>query len=516
MRRFILLFLCLSFVFLCAESSLAATNPFVDVPLSHWAYDALGQLSASGVLSGYPDGLYRGGQPVTRYEMASALARALARVDATKAAKEDLTVLRSLVVEFRDELDALGVKTDSLDKRTAVVEDRLGGWKISGELRVDLEDWDNDVTGDGIALSMARLEFQRWFGPDEGMRLYVRLDDDGDGGIIFDKFFVEMPLPSDATLTVGRFDRDFEGDYRFIVEGATDMANEAWLTDRTVEGIGFDKSFSLGSLSLYVAHPGNLPITDWDNPTSAWELSAFAKLQFTENFGFDIGGQAFLGDDTSTVTVLDENDDPEYDIKLKNLWTVFAGLRFDFNPNVAFKGIYYYQGGKIEESPSALGQWSEVDFNNPSAWKIILDVKQDLLRFSSLWLEYSQLDAGFFIPYGQPALTLVDDDRWNAVNGSAGFVTSDTSIWRVGATQRWNDRWSSWAYVAGHRLENAGLNASGDADAKLLQWGLGVEFQYNENVAFALGYIRADWNRDAENASYADEHRLQFRTAITF
>ncbi|GHV36003.1 S-layer protein [Synergistales bacterium] len=513
MRRF-LLFLCMGFIFMRAELSLAATNPFIDVPLNHWAYDALGQLSASGVLSGYPDGLYKGKQPVTRYEMASGLARALALVDTAKASKEDLIALRSLAAEFQDELDALGVKTDSLDKRVAVTESRLGGWKIGGELRLDIEDWNTDFTGDGASLSMARLEFQRWFGEDEGMHLYARLDGDGDS-IVYDKFYVDISLPNDAALTVGRFDRDFEGDYRFIVEGATDMANEAWLTDRTVDGIGFDKSFSLGSLSFYAARP-DLPV-DLDDPLSAWELSAMAKLQFTENFGLDIGGQVFLGDDASLVSALDEDTGLNYDVRLKNLWTVFMGLRFDFNPNLAFKGIYYYQGGKMEESLSNPGQWSDIDFNNPSAWKIILDVKQDLLSFTSLWLEYSQLDAGFFIPYGNVALTLVDDDRWDTVNGGNGFVAYDTSIWRVGATQKWNDRWSSWAYVAGHSLENGGLDAGGAArDAKLLQWGLGVEFKYNENVAFALGYIRADWNRSAENASYADEHRLQFRTAVTF
>ena len=68
----------------------AATNPFMDVPMNHWAYDAIGQLAAHGILSGYPDGLYKGNQQTTRYEMASALARALAVVDMTKASKQDV------------------------------------------------------------------------------------------------------------------------------------------------------------------------------------------------------------------------------------------------------------------------------------------------------------------------------------------------------------------------------------------------------------------------------------------
>ena len=81
-----------------AAPALAATNPFMDVPMNHWAYDAIGQLAAHGILSGYPDGTYKGKQPTTRYEMASALARALAVVDMTKASRQDVEMLQKLVV----------------------------------------------------------------------------------------------------------------------------------------------------------------------------------------------------------------------------------------------------------------------------------------------------------------------------------------------------------------------------------------------------------------------------------
>ena len=59
--------------------------------------------------------------------MASALARALAVVDMTKASKQDVEMLKKLVLEFKDELDALNVKVEALDKRVAVIEERLGG-----------------------------------------------------------------------------------------------------------------------------------------------------------------------------------------------------------------------------------------------------------------------------------------------------------------------------------------------------------------------------------------------------
>ena len=120
-----------------AAPALAATNPFMDVPQGHWSYDAVGLLASRGIVSGYPDGAFKGAQPATRYEMASVVARALVTVDAEKASKQDLELLKKLVMEFKDELDALGVKVDSLDKRVAVLEDGIGGWKVRGTFWFD-------------------------------------------------------------------------------------------------------------------------------------------------------------------------------------------------------------------------------------------------------------------------------------------------------------------------------------------------------------------------------------------
>ncbi|MBR0152037.1 MAG: S-layer homology domain-containing protein, partial [Synergistaceae bacterium] len=111
MRKTAVLVAILAVVALAAPA-FSQTNPFMDVPMNHWAYDAIGQLAAHGILSGYPDGLYKGKQQTTRYEMASALARALAVVDMTKASKQDVEMLKRLVVEFKDELEALGVRVD--------------------------------------------------------------------------------------------------------------------------------------------------------------------------------------------------------------------------------------------------------------------------------------------------------------------------------------------------------------------------------------------------------------------
>jgi len=58
-----------------------AQQPFADVPLDHWAYNAVNRLAEAGLLEGYPDGTFRGRQSLTRYEFAQAIARAMDRLE---------------------------------------------------------------------------------------------------------------------------------------------------------------------------------------------------------------------------------------------------------------------------------------------------------------------------------------------------------------------------------------------------------------------------------------------------
>ena len=50
--------------------SVYAANPFSDVDASSWAYQSVEQLANAGIINGYPDGTFKGSNPITRYEMA--------------------------------------------------------------------------------------------------------------------------------------------------------------------------------------------------------------------------------------------------------------------------------------------------------------------------------------------------------------------------------------------------------------------------------------------------------------
>jgi len=110
-----------AFVLVLALAIPALANPFVDVPLNHWAYDAVQTLAAKGVVIGYPDGTFGGNRALTRYEFAQAIARALAYMEqyvdeAGLATKEDIAMLEKLIQEFADELKNLGVTVEDLKK----------------------------------------------------------------------------------------------------------------------------------------------------------------------------------------------------------------------------------------------------------------------------------------------------------------------------------------------------------------------------------------------------------------
>ena len=106
------------------STTFAATNPFSDVPAGHWAYDAVTQLAADGIIEGYGDGTYLGNRNITRYEMAQMVAKAMAK----NPSGADKVALDRLAAEFSEELNNLGVRVSNLEKYA----DKMK-WK--GELR---------------------------------------------------------------------------------------------------------------------------------------------------------------------------------------------------------------------------------------------------------------------------------------------------------------------------------------------------------------------------------------------
>lgn len=102
----------------------AERSPFTDLPADHWAYAAVQDLVGRGILSGYPDGSFRGNNLVTRYALAVSLAKAMedgvlagGGGGRSRLAMEDVETLERLIKEFGDELSMVGVKTAAMEEQ---------------------------------------------------------------------------------------------------------------------------------------------------------------------------------------------------------------------------------------------------------------------------------------------------------------------------------------------------------------------------------------------------------------
>jgi hypothetical protein len=141
----------------------------------------------------------------------------------------------------------------------------------------------------------------------------------------------------------------------------------------------------------------------------------------------------------------------------------------------------------------------------------MIEVKQDLLKFTNVWLEYDHLDRGFIMPTGYSALwASLLTNVWSG--GSYLFsqaVPADTAIWRIAFRQDWTDKWATALYYANHSW-----NLAGDPTAS--QFNIGVRYQYTPQVAFGISYSIFSYDDAAKTLGANDSKAVRFRTDIMF
>ncbi len=153
-------------VFLIVVGISFSAAAFTDLKTDHWAYQALTELHEKGVLSGYPDGEFKGEKEISRYEMAVLVDRAYSRIkelefeqlDSLTEAEAEVTkemarekilivdhsgrklssaqleeikfIVDNLRIEFAQELEVLGVEVENLSTEIAAVEAKLAELKV--------------------------------------------------------------------------------------------------------------------------------------------------------------------------------------------------------------------------------------------------------------------------------------------------------------------------------------------------------------------------------------------------
>ena len=243
---------------LTAGVSAYAANPFSDVTADDWAYQAVSDLSAQGVVEGYPDGTFKGERNMTRYELAQIVARLMAKEDQLNA--EQQATLDKLAGEYADELANLGVRVSNLEKKVGNISwagdakmmytnnaKKDGTDTYKGRIRLNVKGQVNDST-----FVKGRIVTNMWFKDAK--------PEDGDGNTTMDRLFVNHSFGDKTSVVLGRqdltvfsgleYDDAFDGaklaynDGKFDAYAAFGQMNAGTdaqkATDAAFGGLGYD------------------------------------------------------------------------------------------------------------------------------------------------------------------------------------------------------------------------------------------------------------------------------------
>ena len=239
---------------LTAGVSAYAANPFSDVTADDWAYQAVSDLSAQGVVEGYPDGTFKGERNMTRYELAQIVARLMAKEDQLNA--EQQATLDKLAGEYADELANLGVRVSNLEKKVGNISwagdakmmytnnaKKAGTDTYKGRIRLNVKGQVNDAT-----YVQGRILTNMYF-KDAGT---------DDGNTTMDRLFVNHSFGDKTSVVLGRqdltvfggleYDDAFDGaklaynDGKFDAYAAFGQLNAGKYdkTDAAFGGLGYD------------------------------------------------------------------------------------------------------------------------------------------------------------------------------------------------------------------------------------------------------------------------------------
>ena len=288
-----------------ASTTFAAANPFSDVPADHWAYDAVSQLAADGVIEGYGDATFQGDKNITRYEMAQMVAKAMAKKDVSAA---DKAMIDKLAAEFSDELNNLGVRVANLEKNADKV-------KWNGEMRYryysDRKDGVKKVNKD-----LLRFRLDPTAEVNSNWAVHARFDAD-------------MDLKNDDTSTsTAKLIRAYaEGKYNNL---DLRFGKMAFYTDES-EGMLIDDQFSGARVQFGNVLKTTLEAGRWSGIKNNEDKAAnYQGIVFTGDKGKLSAGAAYRHFTSDAIKGFanyskDSNEDTA------NVWSVGLGYRFDNN-----------------------------------------------------------------------------------------------------------------------------------------------------------------------------------------
>ena len=378
-----------------ASTTFAAANPFSDVPADHWAYDAVSQLAADGVIEGYGDTTFRGNQNITRYEMAQMVAKAMAKSDVSAA---DKALIDKLVAEFSDELNNLGVRVANLERNADKVR-----WNGLLEYTYTSTRHDAGTTDKGRKLNDNDLTFR--LEPkaevNKNWDVHARLDadtklDSDKGGLYdgkvelkrvwaeghYDNFNVKLGKLPNAINLISTTDDPYSGaavtfgnDLKVTFEvGRIDAATQFIDMGRDSKGQWKDNIFKNGDDTVNF---------------QAINLGS-AKDKFYGNTGYEHMDGATLDTDKLVKPYTNDNDS-EYKA---NIWFANAGYRFDHNNFFKAEYAKNTKADNYDDAYSFEYDYKGAQQQNKGSWGMYLAYR-NLGQYAAPWSTYGDgVDGG--------------------------------------------------------------------------------------------------------------------------
>ena len=419
---------------LTAGVSAYAANPFSDVTPDDWAFQAVSDLSAQGVVEGYPDGSFKGERNMTRYELAQIIARLMAKEDQLNA--EQQATLNKLAGEYADELANLGVRVANLEKKVGNIswsgdarmqyqhnldgaKDHEDSW--NGRMRINVQGQVNDqVTVNGRFVT----------------NMYFKNADGDDGKTTMDRINAKWEPNESTYVTIGR-------------QGvALDQTGTFWDEDGVFDGVaaGWDNG-KIGVEAGYGRFKDAYKDVIWKDvaSTEAW----YGKL--TGHFNDTADLSAFYLKNTHGAN--EDGLDPEEVGTKVDAWGV--GTNIALGGDFSLDGDYVRTSANKGNGHAALWtaglNYGEVDTDKVGSW--------------ALGVHYVKAGAGSYL-LGNSALDMTDQLEY-------GYdADEDVHFWVAKAGVAVQKNVELDAYY------NFAAKASGDAEDPDDTWGIELNYAF--------------------------------------
>ena len=177
-------------------------------------FQAVSDLSAQGVVEGYPDGTFKGEKNMTRYELAQIVARLMAKEDQLNA--EQQATIDKLAGEYADELANLGVRVSNLEKK-------VGNIYWSGNARMRYQDkGDNKTDWNGRIRINVKGQVNENTAVNARFLNNFKFKNGADSTTVMDRIYVDHKFGDTVAAKLGRYEVDAGGFNTWLISAAFD------------------------------------------------------------------------------------------------------------------------------------------------------------------------------------------------------------------------------------------------------------------------------------------------------